>query len=218
MMGMYFIYLHYQLEKIEVHGMPTGKQLFGLASLEKKALFMIDTKHLEKELVAQNSFVKTVNVTKQYPRDLSITVTVYYPVAYLKTQMGFFQLADDGRILAKVRQEDNTLPVITYYQNFPFQGYQAGESFSFKDIQYAMHFLKKVQLLGVKINSIDIKGLHMLGLYTEGNKEQLLFTAEKDQATQVYQLEVVVAQLRREGKEFESIDFRFEKPIIKLKK
>ena len=57
----------------------------------------------------------------------------------------------------------------------------------------------------------------MLGLYSEEKKQKLLFSAEKDRATQDYEMEAVLTQLKREGKEFTQLDLRFDKPIIVIK-
>lgn len=213
----YVVYFSFQLKEIRIQGLSPQKQLVGLASLENKSIVLLDVRALEQQLKDQNPFIKTISLEKEYPHTLSIIASIHYPVANLKTNGGFFQLSEDGTILSKAHREDKKLPIITYYQNFSFQGYQAGEQFSFKDIQYALHFLKKIQLLGININSIDIKGLHMLGLNAEETKQRFLFSAEKDQGTQDYQVEIVVLQLKREGKEFEELDVRFEKPIIKLR-
>ena len=69
--------------------------------------------------------------------------------------------------------------------------------------------------LELKINSIDISSLDMLGFNLDGKK--LLFTTEKPVETQAYILEKVVGQFKIEGKDFKSLDLRFDKPVIVLK-
>ena len=68
--------------------------------------------------------------------------------------------------------------------------------------------------MGITINSIDIDGFHMLGLY--GSDIAYIFAVEKDRKLQAYQLEQVVKKLKLEGTEYTKIDFRFDKPILTL--
>ena len=54
----------------------------------------------------------------------------------------------------------------------------------------------------------------MIVLHTE--KFDVFTTSEKDIDQQFLEFEYTYKQLNREGKEFSSIDVRFEKPVIKL--
>lgn len=216
--GVYVMSNYYVVDTIEVRGLSRGQELYGITALEKQNLLLINVSKTEEIIKKQNPHVKTVSVSKEYPRKISIIVSTYFPLANLKTQVGYFVLSEDGRILAKQREENKNLPSITYYENFPYHGYSAGQSFKFKDIQYALHFLQKLHKLGIKINSIDIDGLHMLGLYADEKKQKILFSAEKDRDRQDYELQAVITQLKREGKEFTLLDLRFDKPIVVLQK
>ena len=73
-------------------------------------------------------------------------------------------------------------------------------------------FLEKLQELRFKINSIDIAGFYMLGLYT--NEKKFYFSSEKDRKKQVYLLESSVREMKIKGQEFITLDLRYENPVV----
>ena len=48
------------------------------------------------------------------------------------------------------------------------------------------------------------------------DKKKIIFSLEKNRTIQAYQLETLIKQFQIEGKEFVSLDLRFDKPIIKI--
>ena len=121
--ALYVGYSYFLLKEIEVRGLPKGKILIGLQAYEQKHLGLLNTEKVSAEIQKQNAIVKKAVVTKEYPNKLLISVSIYYPVANLKTTQGFFQLSEDGRILAKTHDANPELSIITYYQNFPYHGH-----------------------------------------------------------------------------------------------
>ena len=46
--------------------------------------------------------------------------------------------------------------------------------------------------------------------------KRFVFTTEKDVSEQEYQFSAIVRKFRTEGKDFKSLDLRFDKPVISL--
>ncbi len=178
-------------------------------------MLLLDEDEVVDMLKKSNSYVKSVAVKKNYPDELELHIEYYSPLAILNVKDGFFLLSDDGIILEKSREEfkDKKQPHITYYQNISLSSYQAGQQILFKDIQDSIYFLKKLKSLKIEVNSIDIAGFHMLGLYTSA-EEKYYFSSDKEREKQTYQLETSVRYFKVNGKKYKTLDLRFDKPVV----
>ncbi len=203
----------YRVKYIQLQVPTAGIQIKGISSLQNQNLVFLSENVTQELILKNNPYVKTVALTKEYPDTVILTLSLNRPRAYLKVQDGYYLLTDKAYILEKSREIKSTkLPVITYYQNVPFATNQAGQQLMAKDIQDSLFFLNKLQSMKVSINSIDIAGFHMLGLYTENQK--YFFSSEKDINTQKYQLEAAISEFNVSGKKIKSLDLRFDKPVV----
>lgn len=204
----------FRVKDIIIQGQSGKKiEINGLHALEDKQLLFLDEQEEEEFITSRNSYIKSVSITKQYPDTLVIKAEYFKPLAVLQTADGFFLLSDEAHILEKSRESiGNSLPIITYYQTVSFSNYQAGQQLNFKEIQDSIYFLQKLAALRIAVNSIDIQGFHMLGLYT--TDEEFLFSSEKDRQQQEYQLEATIREFRISGSKLSSLDVRFDKPVV----
>lgn len=211
--GLIYLDSKYKIKYIKLNSATNSIQIKGISALQNENLVVLSTKDTEELIIKNNPYVKKVTVQKEYPDTLILNVTFNKPRAYLRVKDGFYLLTDNAYILEKNREvKKPKLPVITYYQNVPFAANQAGEQILAKDIQDSLFFLNKLQSMKVPINSIDIDGIHMLGLYTENQK--FFFSSEKDIKKQEYQLAAAVSEFNVSGKKFQSLDLRFDKPVV----
>lgn len=187
----------------------------GVDGILGKNLLILLSQQLEDSIRENNPEIRKITIRKKYPSTLSLIIEISKPQAALKADQGFFLLSETGRILQKTKQKKVSLPTILYYQKLSFPAYTAGEDIEFRDILNALHFLKQAKDLNLQINSIDISGVNMIRLQLKDSV--LIFTTEKKLETQDYQLEKLVHQFKVEGKEFQLIDLRFDRPVIKLK-
>lgn len=157
--------------------------------------------------------VKSVEIT--YPSSVIVTVSQLIPSAYLTVDSGFILLSKDGIVLEKTRDDPgDRYPRIAFYQNVPYNAFQRGDEIGYKEVEDSLYFLDIVQGVRIKVNNIDITSFYMLGLYTENGT--FLFSSEKDQELQKYQFEQSLKQVSLDGITFDTLDFRFEKPIVRL--
>lgn len=209
----FFIKNFFSVSVIEIEG---GVKLKGLEMISKKIIFLIFSSQTEKKLIEFNPKVKQVKVTKIYPNKIRIKIIQSFPLAVLPVNSGYFILSDDGRILEKKKKNDKKdLSIINYYQKFNFGGYSVGEWLTYQEILTALYFLQKLNYLGLKINAVDIKGLDML-VFNKGD-EKFFLTTKRDKNQQYNDLKILIERFKIEKVEYETIDVRFDKPVVKFK-
>jgi len=180
--------------------------------INKSSLF-INQEQIAKIIIKENFLLKSATVEKVWPDTLKISVTFYEPCALLVVNNGFFNLSCDGRILQKVKDVKSFLPIINYYQKLNKNSFQTGDWINYRDIKQTLFFVERLKQINLVALTIDIKGQDMLVFKLIDNKE-IVFSSNKDEEVQDYQLELIVRQFKIEGKEFKKIDLRFEKPVI----
>jgi len=188
------------------------------ATLQGRSIFndsnilFLNEKESAQEIYNNNSYLKSVVVKKQFPSTIYITATFFQPVTVLEGSEGYFVLSNTGRILKKTKIRDKTLPIIHYYQKLSFTGYSAGDDIEFKDIQESLAFLQAAKDGGLAVNSIDINSPNMIGLNT--NTQKVLFSIDKSEKDQLYQLSTVLREFKIQGKQFTKLDLRFDRVIV----
>ena len=189
--------------------------LTGITHFKHTNSLFLSTRDVEQHIYDLNPTVKKVSVEKKLPADLIITLSFYQPTAVFEVSQGYYVLSMDGRILAKEKSARKSVPLIHYYQKPGYDASKSGDILSYADLKTALIFLDKISDLGFSVNNIDINGPDMIALYAD--KKKFVVTTEKEAELQAYQLTVLVKQFKIEGKDFKSIDLRFEKPIIQVK-
>lgn len=202
----------------EVKIIAVGKEpdLKGLEQLKGKNILIISKDEIKKILSKRNPQIKIVEIEKKYPQSIIITAKFDQPIVALLVDVGYFILSERGKILSKKKEiKVSSVPIVYYYQKLNYSSYEMGDRVEFKDILIAVHFVKKLSEMSLKTDKVDINGLNMIRLNL--NESDIIFTAEKDISLQEYQLEKLIHQFKVKGKTFEVIDFRFNKPVIKLR-
>ena len=211
---MFFIDNYFQIKHINVIGSSNKQLIIGLSELNHKNLLWLDSQTINKDIIDKNSFIKSLNISKQYPNTLVITIEEQEPIASLKSSQGYFILSSDGRILKKNKDQNQLYPIINFYQQLNYYAYQAGHIINYVEINLVLKMINLMNNIGLKVNSIDIRQRDMI-VFNLDNKE-IILTTEKSFELQEYQLSTIIKQYRIEGKNYQTIDLRFDKPIIKL--
>ena len=213
LLALYYVDTTYRIKSVNVVNNNDTIPVAGIPQIQGHYLFLTTEKDIADIITRTNPSVKSVEIIKQFPDTVQLRLTRHKPVAYLKSTDGYLQLADEAIILSKSSELSKLLlPVITYYQSIPFAQFQSGQQLPAKDIRDSLFFLRKLQEMGIRINSIDIAGFHMLGLYTEEKK--YYFTSEKARNIQLYHVEQAIKKFKIENPEYKTIDVRFDKPVI----
>lgn len=209
---LYVIQFSFRIYNVEVVQKVNPVALNGMQGLKGDNLLFLSSEEVEKNIKLLNPSVDTITVTKVFPSSLRIEITNLEPIAQLTGDVGYFILAQNGKILSKQRDKTNKFPVITYYQKMQFVNHQSGSFLDFKDIIITLNFIKKVKSAGIPVETVDIAGFHMIRLLSK-NKE-ILISADKDIELQNYQFDTIVREIRKEGNDFSVLDLRFDKPVF----
>lgn len=210
-----FFFLIKRFFSVSVIEMVKDKNLRGLDRIKGRVIFFISPSTVGKELTTLNPEIKKVKIVKIYPNRIRIEVEKDVPVASFSVTGGYFLLSREGRILKKKREKEKDLPVINYYQKFYYQEYQTGDKLNYQDILDALYFITKFNYLELTVNSIDINSLNMIIFNLDGKK--VFFTTTKERKQQYQALKKLIERFKIEKMDYQAIDLRFDKPIIKLK-
>lgn len=206
---------YFQVKKIEIEAATERKKILGLENFYQKNILFISEKNASDKLVNANADIKSLTIEKSFPNKLKVHVQFEKGSATLAVDQGYFVLSPSARILSKGRKKPTGFPLINYYQKLHYIDYQTGDFVNLKDITTTLHFLSKTKELGLRVLSVDISGFNMIRLQLEN--KMIFFTTEKSLQAQDYELEVLIRQFKVEGKDFKTLDFRFEKPIVTLR-
>lgn len=212
--ALFFVDLKTRIKFIEIKNETNQEKLNGLSDYQNKSLFLINDKELIDELKKKNPYVETVKIQKKFPSSLIIYPNFYQPVAVLEVSAGYFVLSSDGRILAKTKNGVQDLTAINYYQKLNYYFYSAGDYLDLMDIKLGLLFSQNLDRLGLRVDILDIADRDML-VCNVGEKK-IIFTSAKDSGLQIYELNQIIRQFKIKGEDFESIDLRFQKPVVKL--
>jgi len=207
----YFRIINFQ---IQIIGNSPSDTINGLDIVHNRSSLFLSEKEVETALYNANPSVADVTVHKIYPHTLALKIRYSTPLSYLEVNDGYFLLSEDGRIIDRIHTIQVERPIIHYYQKLNYFSSSTGASIMYRDVRLALYFLKIALALGLQITNIDINGINMIGLYSQDKK--ILFTTEKDQELQKYQLETIMHQFMKDGKDYKTIDLRFDKPVVEL--
>lgn len=96
------------------------RNLQGLESWQGRNILFVSPDSVRQAVIDANPTLKSASVEKKYPGTLIITVRLYQPFAQFGVNRGYFVLSEDSRILAKRRDRDPVLPVVSYYQKLNY--------------------------------------------------------------------------------------------------
>lgn len=213
-LSLVFISQFFTVKIIEVKNLSSHKALSNLEALKGQNLLFLNEKDTESFLVDQNPGIVSISVHKVYPSHLQVEVSFYQPLALFKANTGYFALAQNGQIIAKEKGTGTQLPVINYYQKMDYAAFNTGEKLEYKDIKTSLNLLKIVLNLGLNVDTIDVDGTDVIVFNLKG--KTINFSTARAINTQQYELETIVRRFKIEGKDFKSLDLRFDKPIVKF--
>lgn len=213
--GAYALHKDLKIDHIMLTGKEKNYEIQGLNILKNKNLFFLQENDVQKMLLPYNPILKSLSIEKTYPNSLTIHLSYYTPLTYLALSDGYILLSEDGRILEKTRELDETqtsYPLMHYYQSFPYLLYHAGNYIDTHDITTTLYVLKQAQIIGLEINEIDIQSFHMIAL--KGKDIIVYFSAHKNKEDISTEMKKIIRQLKLNGIQFRVLNLRFERPVI----
>ncbi|PIY71746.1 hypothetical protein COY87_04550 [Candidatus Roizmanbacteria bacterium CG_4_10_14_0_8_um_filter_33_9] len=186
----------------------------GIEQFKNKNLLLISKNEVVESLRNVNPRVKTIELQIIYPSTLTLHFFFEQGIINLETNKGFFILDNKGKILKKIKIAEKNIPILTYYQKIDHSSFQPGNSINYRDILLSLYFVENTEKLGVRVNTVDINSLYMI-LFKIGDKT-VLFSTEKEKELQIYELSSILKRFKSEGNNYNTIDLRFDKPILKI--
>jgi cell division septal protein FtsQ len=187
-------------------------------NLMGKNYFMFSSNTYEQGLKNAIPYIKDVRIEKLIPNKLEIFVSVYSPVcsAYLKEDKCYL-LSSEGYILNQIctddtqncctkYAEDNSL----YVFSSPSVSISGSQLLIMEDIS---KIVKIVQTYKYTIARISLDNSEIVVTLDSG--QFFNFTTSQDLDTQLTRFVAVVNDVKSDNLEFKSIDFRFERPVLK---
>lgn len=209
-----FFYEYTKIKELKIINVEK-EEIIGLENLKNKSLVFLNLEETKKILLNKNPFIKEIDLEKKIPNILIIKVIFDQPIAVLSSDNGYFYLSSEGKILEKIKDLKKAyFPKINFYQKLFFNSYSLGDKIEFKEILFGLQILKMLTDLKIKVNSLDINSVNVL-LFNLENKK-VYFSSEKEIGAQFYQFEKIYRQFKIEGRNYQEIDLRFDKPIVRF--
>jgi len=211
-----YFYNFCKVKTIKIEGVPKNTVFYGIEGIRDNSLFFLSEEEVEKFIKKSNPSVSSVSLVKQYPQTVILSIALYEPYVYFQADKGYFVLSSDGQILKKIKsgEMDMDLPIIHYFEMLNFASYTPGDKIDLKDVRMTLDFLNAVKKQSLKVNTIDINGVDVIGFKLKD--KEIVFSTEKAVDGQVYQLEQIIHQFRIQGKDFKKLDLRFNRPVLEL--
>lgn len=208
----YFFHSYFKIKEIKI--IDGQENTLGLNEIYSENIIFFNDKKIEELLNKKNPLIKNIIIQKKYPSTIVLQLSYFKPIAELLVNGGVYGLSDNGKIIYKARQKNAKFTQINFYQKLNYQNNNQGDLISFKEITDGLYFLKSFNDLGLKVNSLDINGINML-LFNLENKK-IILSSEKTKELQIFQLGEIVRQFKIEGKQYQEIDLRYDKPVIRF--
>ena len=209
-----YFFSYFKLRHILIEGEITNHKIFGLENLKGVNLIFLTQESVTNIIYKNNPAIEIEEITKVYPDKLFLKLNFSIPLAQLKLNSGFAQLSENGRVFKKIKALDKKLPVINFYQQFDYFQISVGDVFNYEELNTVLFLLKKCRDLDLLVESIDISGLSMIVFNLKEKK--ILFTTEKKAEKQAEELETLLRQFKIKAQDFQSVDLRFAKPIVRF--
>ena len=114
---------YYMINTVVISSDDDIQLLRGVESYKGKNSFLLQSKSIEKDVFDQNPTVEEVKVTIQLPDVLKMVITTAEPVASLSATQGYVVLNKKGRILEKIKsneQRKQAIPPIRFFQKLNY--------------------------------------------------------------------------------------------------
>ncbi len=130
-------------------------------------------------------------------------------IAVLKADQ-FYWLNENGYVL-KIDQDCQDFPVIN--SNWPLLGLKKGDNFPQKEVKASLVIIKNLAFLGQPVETATLND-RFLQVKLKNLSTEIFFSFDSELNYQVNSLQLILNRAKMEGKVFDKIDLRFEKPIV----
>lgn len=173
--------------------------------------FALNLNELEQDIQKSDKYVKSVSAEKVFPNKVRLVIQEYEPMSCLEYKDVCYIFSQEGLILQEmIEYEDCFLEngiKLTTNQNIIAEGRLIFD----KELLEIVLVLKK---FGWEVSNVNFKeNVLEIG---DGQKVAVI-EINQEYMTQLSKLYLILEKVNIEGIEYESLDLRFERPVMKLK-
>lgn len=207
-----------------------GIDLKSLIALEGENIFLINDTSIEKKLTENYHCIKDIKLAKIFPHKVKLTIDGRRDLARIakmtteatsssrsafldwttpySTESSFYVVDELGYVFKKT--ESTTSPLI-YTDTDTLEIGSRFSSEIFKKISVVLHRLKENGLFNP---NLEVQSRLGEDIFLVKNAEKLIFSLKKDIFGQLGSLQLILQKAKIEGKVVESVDLRFDKPVV----
>lgn len=216
----------HDIDGMELEGKPfTLVNEYLEKNIEGKNFFSVYSKDLEQDITKKISYVKSARVGKIAPNKLEISLEIERAkVLFLDKENKCNILSDNGIVLEQLCTETEDVPLCctNYASDGRYYIFKSEEA-EISDVKNGkeqllvmnniVNIVKIVESFGYKVKEINQNEnvLHIIDV--DGRNH--FFTLADDIETQLARYSVVMGKVKGDEMPFNSIDVRFEKPVLK---
>lgn len=184
-----------------------------------KNFFVFPAGEAEEKMMAAFPGIEEATISKIFPDQIKMVVSLRKPVAAIAYQEDFkqeiatfsaeFLIVDERGIIFQKTASPLGLPVIlTDY----LKRKDLGQEIDYHPVCQSIELVILLSKLGLKPESVRVSGQEIqLQL---GESLEVFFSSEKEASIQVGSLQLILSRTKIEGKRLERVDLRFDKPVI----
>jgi len=233
----YSSFLSIDLLKINYIYIHTDKEIDGktIVLLSQKNIFLIDAGAIKESIIRENPDVEQVIVKKNFFGSLSIFITyrkplavavnailtenTYQPDASVSAEIKYgFERKDDNDYFIDLKgylfkkNDESEFPII----GLDLQNKKTGDSMAEPKVLFMLSVLNTLHNSGESLSWVSSKENKVAVSLSDGS--YVLFDSTKDLDYQLSSLQIIRNRFRIEGRKFEYLDLRFQKPVVKFLK
>ncbi len=173
-----------------------------------QSIFLLKTENVAEILRKSFLGAKKVEVEKDYPNKILITIEERIPLAVVYNNEGeYFLIDSEGYVLGVIDESFSDLPKIKY------EGYILVGTFLKKEmIPVSIEILQFAEKEELKISSMSFYPNHAK-IFIGGNTE-IFIGYDKDREKDLKTVNALIKKSAVEGKEIKKIDLRYDKVIV----
>jgi len=216
-------YSLFQIKKIEISGNQkvSTDEIRSLIEINlsrkilffhSRSVFLIDLKKNEDKILNQFLQIGAVDLERDFPEKLTISIEEREPAAIFEEGEGLFFVDEEGIIFEKVSEKDNWL--IIKNPNFGKEPKLGEEAVDKEKIPQILKIQSGLKELNIEIVSTEIVNQQRMNIKTSEGWE-IYFNSRDDVSQQVFNLDLVLKKKisPEERRNLEYVDLRFSNQV-----
>ena len=204
----------FRITNVEIFGVNQEERTIITKLLKQKSIFTTQLPQIKKIVMTRLPYIEVKEVHIQLPSTIVLSVVKEKPLAFLRTDHGYFVLSKKGTILKKERLDDKPAPFITFYQTPHQSEYQMGQKIGFSTIMKALGFITLLGGEGYTVETVAIDSVDMIACKTKGF--EVAFSQTRSVELQQHEVRQIIRQIKAGALRIERLDLRFDKPVVQL--